>query len=169
MSTPVFRPLTFGVTQVELRSDPAGVQYLRAAQPLRSFPDRITDRLAHRARVAPGSSFMAKREKLPDARTGDWQHISYAQAWQRARYIAQALINRGLSADKPVAVLSENDLDHALLALGYMVAGVPFIPVSPAYALVSQDFEKLRHVLSTTTPGLVFASSGERQALRQSD
>ena len=162
MSTPVFRPLTFGVTEVELRGDPAGVQYLRAAQPLQSFPDRITDRLAHWARVAPERSFMAKREKLPDARTGDWQHISYAQAWQRARYIAQALINRGLSADKPVAILSENDLDHALLALGCMVAGVPFIPVSPAYALVSQDFEKLRHVLSTTTPGLVFASSGER-------
>jgi feruloyl-CoA synthase len=67
-----------------------------------------------------------------------------------------------LSVDRPVAILSENDLEHALLALGCMVAGVPFVPVSPPYSLVSQDFDKLRHVLKTTTPGLVFAADGTR-------
>ena len=166
MSKPAFRPLAFGVTQVELRAGVAGVQYLVAEQALQAFPSRMTDRLQHWASAAPERSFMAKRKKLQSATTGEttdeWQHISYAQAWASARCIAQALINRGLSADKPVAILSENDLDHALLALGCMVAGVPFIPVSPPYSLVSQDFDKLRHVLATTTPGLVFAASGER-------
>ena len=164
MRMPAYRPLQFGVTQVEVRAGDAGVQYLRAEQPLQSFPNRMTDRLAHWASVEPQRSFMAKREKLPDGSTGEWQHISYAQAWERARRIAQGLINRGLSVDRPVAILSENDLDHALLALGCMTAGVPFIPVSPPYSLVSQDFEKLHHVLKTTTPGLVFAADGARYA-----
>jgi feruloyl-CoA synthase len=162
MSAPKFRPLTFGVTRVAVRDGEAGTQYLVAEQPLSDFPDRITDRLQHWAATAPERTFMAKREKLADSQTGDWQHISYAQAWASARRIAQALINRGLSVERPVAILSENDLDHALLALGCMVAGVPFVPVSPPYSLISQDFEKLRHVLQTTTPGLVFAADGAR-------
>ena len=164
MTAPKFRLLTFGVTSVTLRGGDAGTQYLSAGQTLDSYPDRITDRLQHWAQAAPERTFMARREKLADGKTGDWQHISYAQAWSRARCIAQALINRGLSADKPVAILSENDLDHALLALGCMVAGVPFVPASPPYSLVSQDFDKLRHVLKTTTPGLVFAADGVRYA-----
>ncbi|MGB4116872.1 MAG: feruloyl-CoA synthase [Polaromonas sp.] len=161
---PKFRPLTFGVTQVSLRHGVEGVQYLSAEQALNDFPDRITDRLAHWAHTAPERTFMARRAKLAGGTTGDWQHIRYAQAWASARCIAQALINRGLGVERPVAILSENDLDHALLALGCMVAGVPFVPVSPPYSLVSQDFEKLRHVLQTTTPGLVFAADGARYA-----
>lgn len=65
---------------------------------------------------------------------------------------------RGLSAERPVIILSENDLEHALLALGCLFAGVPYCPSSPAYSTISQDFAKLRHVLDTLTPGLVFAS-----------
>ena len=141
-----------------------GVQYLCAEQALREFPSRITDRLAHWAGIAPQRTFVAQRAKTSDGKTGDWQRISYAQAWASARCIAQALIHRGLSAERPVAILSENDLNHALLALGCMVAGVPFVPVSPAYSLISQDFDKLRHVLKTTTPGLVFAADGARYA-----
>jgi feruloyl-CoA synthase len=164
MTEPTFRPLTFGVTRVTLKHGVSGTQYLSAEQALGDYPVRITDRLQHWAATAPERSFMAKREKLADGTTGDWQHISYAQAWARARCIAQALINRGLNTEKPVAILSENDLDYALLALGCMVAGVPFVPVSPAYSLVSQDYDKLRHVLKTTTPGLVFAADGVRYA-----
>ena len=142
----------------------AGTQYLSADQDLNAYPDRITDRLQHWAQAAPERTFMARREKQQDGKTGDWQHLSYASAWASARCIAQALLDRGLSAEHPVAILSENDLDHAQLALGCMIAGVPFVPVSPPYSLVSQDFEKLRHVLKTTTPGLVFAADGQRYA-----
>ena len=105
---------------------------------------------------------MARREKLPDGSTGAWKHISYAQAWTQACNIAQSLINRGLSAERPVVILSENDLEHALLALGCLVAGVPFVPTSPAYSLISQDYDKLRHVLKTVTPGMVFAADAAR-------
>ena len=162
MSDPTFRPMTFGVTRVVRRDGAPGTQYLRAEQPLLAFPDRITDRLQHWAENAPDRSFMARREKLADGRTGDWQHLTYAQAWDSARRIAQGLIHRGLSAERPVVILSENDLEHAQLALGCMLAGVPFVPTSPPYSLVSQDYDKLRHVLATVTPGLVFAADATR-------
>ncbi|HMS27787.1 MAG TPA: feruloyl-CoA synthase [Burkholderiaceae bacterium] len=162
MSTPKFRPLTFGVTRVSVKDGAPGVHYVNAEQALHTFPDRITDRLQHWAQTCPERTFMARREKLPDGRTGEWKHINYSQAWSKARTIAQSLINRGLSAERPVVILSENDLEHALLALGCLVAGVPFVPTSPAYSLVSQDFDKLRHVLKTVTPGMVFAADAAR-------
>jgi feruloyl-CoA synthase len=162
MSTPKYRPMTFGVTQVVLRDGAPGVHYLRAEQALQDFAPRMTDRLQHWAETKPEHTFMARREKLNNGSTGNWQKISYRQAWDSARHIAQGLINRGLSAERPVVILSENDLEHALLALGCLVAGVPFVPTSPAYSLISQDYDKLRHVLRTVTPGLVFAADPVR-------
>ncbi|MDP2820128.1 MAG: feruloyl-CoA synthase [Polaromonas sp.] len=160
--TPSYRPLTFGVTRVVVRDGQQGTQYLSADQPLGNYAHRITDRLVHWAQHAPDRSFMARRKKNADGSSGDWQHISYAQALSSARNIGQALLDRSLNAERPVAILSENDLEHALLALGCIYAGVPYCPVSPAYSTVSQDYDKLRHVLATLTPGLVFASDARR-------
>ena len=161
-TTPRYRALTFGVTRVTLRDGAAGNRYLQADQPLADYAYRITDRLVHWAEVAPQRSFMARRVRHADGSTGDWRHINYAQAVASARSIGQALLDRGLGPERPVAILSENDLEHALLALGCIYAGVPYCPVSPAYSTVSQDYDKLRHVLDTLTPGLVFASDAAR-------
>ena len=162
MSTPKFRPLKFGVTRVTMREGDGGVRYMSADQKLGDYATRMTDRLVHWAKTRPEATMLAKRVKNADGTLGDWRHISYAQAWQSARSIAQALIDRGLSAERPVVIMSENDLEHALLSLGCLVAGVPFCPASPAYSTVSQDFEKLRHILTTLTPGLVFAADAKR-------
>ena len=158
MSAPKFRPLRFGVTRVTLKDGVPGTHYLKADQDLQAFPDRLTDRLQHWAQIKPTQTLFARRIKLADGSLGDWRHVTYAEAWQTARNIAQGLINRGLNTERPVVILSENSLEHALLALGCMVAGVPFVPTSPPYSLISQDFDKLKHVLRTVTPGLVFAS-----------
>ncbi len=157
-----FRPLTFGVTRVVVRNGAPGVRYVKAEQPLQDHPPRLTDRLQHWAETTPERTFMARRVKGADGATGDWRHISYLEAWASARAIAQGLIHRGLSAERPVVILSENDLEHALLALGCLVAGVPFVPTSPPYSLISTDYSKLRHVLDTVTPGMVFAADGAR-------
>ena len=158
MSSPKFRPLRFGVTRVSLKDGVPGTHYLKADQELQAYPDRLTDRLQHWATNKPDQTLFARRVKLADGSLGDWRHVSYADAWKTARNIAQALINRGLNAERPVVILSENSLEHALLALGCMVAGVPFVPSSPPYSLISQDYDKLKHVLRTVTPGMVFAS-----------
>ena len=157
-AAPKYRPLRFGVTRVTMRSGAAGVQYMKAEQPLQEHARRITDRLVHWAQAAPERTFIARRLKKADGTTGDWHPISYGEALDSARRIGQALLDRGLNAQRPVAILSENSLEHALLAFGCLYAGIPYCPVSPAYSLISQDYDKLRHVLQTLTPGLVFAS-----------
>ncbi|HKW84355.1 MAG TPA: feruloyl-CoA synthase [Burkholderiaceae bacterium] len=132
-----------------------GSTRVRSTEPLQPYATRLTDRLLYWAEKAPERTLIAKRVDR-----GDWRRVSYAEALRAARSIAQSLLDRGLSVDRPVAILSDNDIEHLLLALGAMLAGVPFAPVSPAYSLVSQDYGKLRHILGTLTPGLVFAADG---------
>ncbi len=153
-----FRPFEFGVTRAKVR-DANGNTYLDADQRLGPYAHRMTDMLVHWASAAPDRSLYARRDP---ALGGEWRHISFSQALASARNIGQALLDRGLNADRPLAILSENSLEHALLALGAMLVGVPYCAVSPAYSLASQDFDKLRHVLDTLTPGLVYAADWQR-------
>ena len=152
-----YRPMTFGVTRVDLRDGGPGVHYLSAQQPLQPYPERITDRMAHWVQTRPEQTFMARRVKNADGSLGDWSHLTYADVWARGKAIAQFLLDHGLNEQRPVAILSENSLEHAQLAVACLIAGVPHVPVSPPYSLVSQDYDKLKHVLQTVTPGLVFA------------
>ena len=164
VAAPKYRAMRYGITRVTREQTPEGVQYVQAEQPLQPHPQRMTDKLLHWARVAPERTFMARRKRLADGSTGDWEHLVYAQALAGARRIGQALLSRQLSPDRPVVILSENSLEHAILSLGCMMVGVPFCPVSPAYSTVSQDFDKLRHVLKTLTPGMVFAADADTYA-----
>ena len=143
-----------GCTDAVLDTGPDGLQRLRATEPLGWYPPRLTDALEQWAAEAPERTFVAKR-----AQGGDWRRIGYAEMLQRARAVGQALTDRGLSAERPIAILSDNDLEHLTLVLGAMWAGVPVTPVSSAYSLISQDYGKLRHIAETVTPGLVFAAS----------
>ena len=161
-ATPKYRPLAFGVTRVQVREADGGVQYLSAEQPLAPFGERMSDRLVHWARETPDETFVAQRERLPDGRLGDWRRVGYAEALAAARRIGQALLDRGLSAERPVIILSDNGIDHALLALGCIYVGIPFSPASPAYSTISKDYGKLRHIIDTLTPGLIWAEDGER-------
>ncbi len=90
----------------------------------------------------------------------EWRALTYRDALAAVRRIAAALLARGLSVDRPIAILSGSSIEHALLALAAMHVGIPFAPVSPAYSLASADLGRLRHVLSLLTPGLVFAQNG---------
>jgi feruloyl-CoA synthase len=160
MSGPRYRPLPLAgslAANFELRAD--GTTLVTSREPLAPYPQRLTDRLLHWAAQVPERTLVAKR-----VHGGDWRRVSYADALHSARCIAQALIERGLDAERPVAILSDNDIEHLLLGLGCMLAGVPFAPVSAAYSLMSQDYGKLRHILQTLTPGLVFASSATAYA-----
>ncbi|HEX3758147.1 MAG TPA: feruloyl-CoA synthase, partial [Kofleriaceae bacterium] len=145
-------PVSLGPTDVDVVRRPDGAILLRSPHPLGPFPPRITDRLDHFAACDPDRVLLAQR-----GGTG-WRTLSYGAARAGARRIAQALLARGLSAERPVAVLSGNDLEHALIELGALYAGIPYAPISPAYSLVSSDHGKLRSSLALLTPGLVYAS-----------
>lgn len=146
------RPISFQDPAVTIERRDDGTIYLRPVPLLGEFPLRVTDYLHHWAERTPDRVFMAER-----APGGGWRELTYAQMLQSARRIASALLARGLSAERPVMILSGNSLDHALLAFGALHAGIPFAPVSPAYSLVSLDYGKLKHLMKLLTPGLVFA------------
>lgn len=149
---PRYREVSIGRAPVEVTEE-QGVLHMRSLEPLAELPARLLDRLVHWARVRPEQTFIAARQA-----DGDWRRVSYAQMLESVRAIAQSLLSYGLSADKPLALLSGNDIEHLQVALGAMYAGIPYCPVSPAYSLLSQDFAKLRHVCDLLQPGLVFVS-----------
>jgi len=90
--------------------------------------------------------------------------MTYAAVAATVRSIGQALLDRGLGPERPVLILAENSIDHALMALGAMQVGVPVAPVSTAYSRRSQDFAKLRAVRDQVRPGLVFVDDGAAHA-----
>ncbi|MDC5075262.1 feruloyl-CoA synthase [Acinetobacter baumannii] len=130
--------------------------YISPKEQLKPYPQKLTDRLIHFAQTKPDHIFAAKRNVQ-----GEWVKLSYAEVLQRAWHIAQALHDRNLSQERPLVILSGNDLEHLTLSMGAMLAGVPFSAISPAYSLISQDFGKLKHVFEVLTPGMVYASDGQ--------
>jgi feruloyl-CoA synthase len=141
---------------VDERAD--GSIVMRAVQPLGAYPVTLTDALLRWADVAPDRTLLAWRSGSV------FDRLTYREASAGMRAVGQALIDRGLSAERPLAILSGNDPQHLLLALAAQHAGVPYAPISPAYSLVSRDFAMLRQVLDRLTPGLVFVSSRDRFA-----
>ena len=148
-----FAPAT---VNVERRAD--GSLVLRSPQALGAYERSVGEWLVRWAREAPGRVFLAER----DGET--WRRVSYAQALAAARRIGQALLERGLGPGKPVAILADNSVDHGLLALGAMHAGVPVAPISPAYSLMSKDFAKLKQIFALLKPGLVWTGDSPRFA-----
>ena len=154
-----FRPVCFGPVATHKTERADGAILLRSKHALAPHPSRLTERLVHWAAHAPDRVFLARRN---DA--GAWQTFTYAQTLAQVRNIAQALLNRNLNAERTIVMLSENSLEHALLALAALHIGLPYAPISPPYSLVSTDFGKLRHTLNMMTPGLIFAQDGAAYA-----
>ena len=152
-----FRPVSLGPHTADFDFRPDGTVYVRGTLPLASYPRSLTAWLAQWAETAPDRAFLARR-----VRGGDWRRVRYGEAFAAVRAIGAALVARGLSAERPVAILSGNSIEHALLALGAMHVGVPVVPISVAYSLISSDYGKLRHIIDLVTPGLVFADDGAR-------
>ncbi|MBZ0218126.1 MAG: feruloyl-CoA synthase, partial [Fimbriimonadaceae bacterium] len=142
---------------IETRDD--GCLILTSPVPLLDYPASLGVHLNRWAAEAPDRIFLAERDA-----TGVWQRVSYADALQKVRAISQYLLDNGLDAKTPVMILSDNSTQSALLQLASMHVGVPVTPVSPAYSLMSQDFEKLKYIFDIILPKLIFAADGARFA-----
>jgi len=148
----------FAPAAVEVERRPDGSTLLRSPQRLGGYARAVGEWLVHWAGQAPDRVFLAER-------AGDaWRRLTYREALDAVRRVGQALLDRGLDATRPIAILSENGIDHALAALGAMHVGVPAAPVSPAYSLMSTDFGKLKHIFDLVRPGLVYCSDPARFA-----
>jgi feruloyl-CoA synthase len=137
-----------------------GTLLLESPHPLGAVARHVVDRLRHWADATPDRVFLADRLGADRA----WRRISYGEARRLVDRLAQALIDRGLSAERPLLILSENGVDHALLTLAAMTAGVPAAPVSPAYSLLSADLAKLGAIAAILAPGMIWAADADRYA-----
>jgi feruloyl-CoA synthase len=149
------RPVRLGSLAPVLEREDNGVVHIRAREVLPPYHNTLAEPLEHWAKAAPDRVFLAQRDA-----DGNWRKLSYAQVLREVRKIGAALLRRGLSADRPIVIISGNDIEHALVALAAMVVGIPYAPISPAYSLLSSDFGKLRMILDLLTPGMVFTSDG---------
>jgi feruloyl-CoA synthase len=140
--------------QKEVNSE--GVIVLKSAVALQPHPHRLTERLLHWAEKTPNTVFIAQKDEK-----GIWQTVTYAQTLQKVKSIAQYLLQTEVSAEKPLVVLSENSVEHALMALAAYHIGAPYAPLAPAYSLRSTDYAKLKHTINLLTPGLLFVQNGK--------
>lgn len=129
-----------------------GVLLLRSAEELGEYPVTVVHSLRAWATVAPDHRLVAERDR------GGWRTVSYGSAVAAADSIGQALLERGLGPGRPLLVLSGNGVDHLLVTLGAMTAGIPVAPVSVAYSLQSRDHARIREIAELIRPGAVFAA-----------
>ncbi|MBR0826433.1 feruloyl-CoA synthase [Bradyrhizobium manausense] len=140
-------------TVAEHRAD--GSIVLRSSEPLRGSARCIGDWLEHWARQSPDKIFLAERAGAEAA----WTTVTYAQALQQVRSAAAWILAQGLSAQRPLVILSDNGVDHALFALAAQHAGVPSAAISPAYSLMSRDFDKLKSMIALLEPGAIYVTA----------
>jgi feruloyl-CoA synthase len=135
-----------------------GTIVIGSSDPLGDYPRSIVDALKAWAEKTPDAMLIADRQ-------GDgWRKLTFSQVVERIRPLAQALINAGLGPERPLIIISGNEIEHFLLGMAAIWVGIPYAPISPAYSLISSDFGKLRHIAGLLTPGMVYASDGARFA-----
>ncbi len=149
----------FAPPEVRLSRREDGALLLRSPQALQPYRRCVGEDLEHWADTAPQRTFLAERTA-----DGAWRSLCYGDARRTVRQIAASLLRMRLPPGRPVAVLSDNGIDHALLMLAAMHVGIPYAALSPAYSLMSQDHAKLRALVTRLQPGLLYTASAERYA-----
>jgi feruloyl-CoA synthase len=142
---------------IEATTNASGIVQLKSTIKLKKCPHRMTHRLMHWAQKTPDKVFLAQKNAA-----GIWQTLTYAETLKKVRTIARFLMQTNVSEERPIAILSENSLEHALIALAALHIGVPYSPIAPAYSLKSTDFDKLKHTIKLLTPALIFVQNGKQ-------
>jgi feruloyl-CoA synthase len=153
----MYKNTQFGPTKTSKKQLENAIVHFKNEQLLADFPVKITDKLVHWANTKPDHTFIGRRNPT----TRDWYKLSYAETVEKVKSIAQYLLNLEFTPNETVVILSENSLEHALLALASVHIGITYTSISPPYSLVSDDFGKLKHCLELMTPKVIFAQSGK--------
>src|SRR5579884_2870567 len=155
MTTLVEAP-TFATPSTEIERRPDGTVVLTSRHPLAAYERSIPEVLRRRADAHPDRPLAAQRDQADR-----WVPVSYAEARATADALAGAFLELGLGPDRPLMILSGNSVEHLLVSLGAYTAGVPVMPISVAYSLMSKDHERIKAIAQLTRPGLVFADDAE--------
>jgi feruloyl-CoA synthase len=154
-----FREVPYLPLKLEVDRRPDGTIYLNNGQPLKPYPPHMLAPLVKWAAEAPDRIWLA--ERVPeDPQSDGWREMTYAEGLERVRRLAQGFIDAGAGPDAPVMILSKNAIDHALVMYAAMWAGSPVVPVTPAYALLSNDFARLKYIDQLTEPKFIYVEDG---------
>jgi feruloyl-CoA synthase len=150
-AVPQFNSVRFADANVDMERRSGGEIILRSPQVLGAYPNQIGAHLRRWAAETPSAAFLVERNHKRE-----WRTLRYDEALSAVEAVSQSILDKAL-AGRPIMVLSENSIDLALLTLAANYAGVPVVPVSPSYSLLSHDFAKLRNIFDIAQPGLIYA------------
>src|SRR6201986_368704 len=151
MAKPAFRKIEWLKRDIAVDKRADGSIGLKSRIPLQPYEKHIPASLAKWAKDAPERTWLAQRGG-PDRQ---WRKVSYGEAKRTVDALTQGLLNLGIAEGRPVAILSGNSIEHALMTQAAMQARLPAAPVSPAYSLMSQDHAKLKYLFGLIKPAVV--------------
>lgn len=158
MNSALFSNLEFAPPEVNVEQRADGTSILRSLRPLLSYARCTTEWLTKWAARVSDRVFLMERAG------SDWRRLTYRETLHEVRLLAEGLVTRDPERRHPIAILSDNSIDHALLSLAAQYVGIPVAPISPAYSLMSKDFAKLKYILELVRPGIVWTSDPEKFA-----
>jgi feruloyl-CoA synthase len=153
---PAFRKVNWLPRDIAVERRPDGVVTLRSNIPLQPYLRHLPEALARWAHERPDHTWLAQRRGAER----QWYRLSYGEAKRKVDGLTQALLDRGIEEGRPVAILSGNSIEHALMTQAAMQARLPAAPVSPAYSLMSQDHAKLKYLFELIRPAVVMVQDG---------
>ena len=156
LEKPPFRKIEWLPRDIAVERRDDGVIVLRSRIPLQAYETHIPASLAKRAKQAPDRIWLAQRA----GEQRDWRKVSYGQAKRIVDALTQSLLDLKLDEGRPVAILSGNSIEHALMTQAAMQARLPAAPVSPAYSLMSHDHQKLKYLFGLIKPAVVMVQDG---------
>jgi feruloyl-CoA synthase len=156
LTKPGFRKIEWLKRDIDVERRPDGVIVLKSRIPLQAYEKHIPTSLAKWAKQAPERIWLAQRAGTER----QWRKVSYREAKHTVDALTQGLLNLGVTDGRPVAILSGNSIEHALMTQAAMQARLPAAPVSPAYSLMSQDHLKLKYLFNLIKPAVVMVQDG---------
>src|ERR1700716_4689979 len=156
LTKPPFRKIEWLERDIAVERRPDGVIILKSRIPLQAYEKHILASLSKWARQAPDRTWLAQRTGADR----QWRKLSYGEAKRLVDALTQGLLNLKLKPGSPVAILSGNSIEHALMTQAAMQARFPAAPVSPAYSLMSQDHLKLKYLFDLIKPAVVMVQDG---------
>ena len=156
LTKPAFRKIEWLPRDIAVERRPDGVIVLKSRIPLQAYEKHIPASLAKWAKQAPERIWLAQRGG-PDRQ---WRKVSYGEAKRIVDGLTQGLLNLGVADSRPVAILSGNSIEHALMTQAAMQARLPAAPVSPAYSLMSQEHLKLKYLFDLIKHAVVMVQDG---------
>jgi feruloyl-CoA synthase len=156
LTKPAFRKIEWLARDIAVERRPDGVIVLKSRIALKAYEKHIPASLAKWAAERPERTWLAQRAGAER----QWRKLSYGEAKRTVDALTQGILDLGLEPGRPVAILSGNSIEHALMTMAAMQARFPAAPVSPAYSLMSHDHVKLKYLFDLIKPALVMVQDG---------